>query len=190
MAWITISPSATTTTTWQYWNTACYSNATGTSSTMTLQILPAWGAWNTVYEETREQRENRERLEAQQRAEWQQQDQERRRAREQADARAEELLLSLLTEEQAATRQDRGWFEVRGSAGGRYRIRSRGQAGNVDLMPETGEERDTSYCCHPSGVPDADAHLAQMLALVTDEDRFRRTANIAYRRPAVLPATA
>jgi hypothetical protein len=101
-----------------------------------------------------------------------------------AHSRAREVLLSLLTDEQAASYAEKGWFEVRGSRGGRWRIRARGQAGNVDLMPEIGDEREASFCCHPpGGLPDADAHLAQMLHLVTDEDGFRRTANLAYRRP-------
>jgi len=194
MAWITGTTSATNTAsstmTWQCWNQAVYS--TTASSTMTLTLLPAWGTWNAAYEESLEQRAERERLVAQRLADWQREQQERARIREQAHARAEELLLSLLTDEQAASRRERGWFEVRGSAGGRYRIRRSSQAGNVDLMPETGEEREASYCCHPSGgLPDADAHLAQMLALVTDEDRFLRTANVAYQRPeAALPVAA
>jgi hypothetical protein len=99
------------------------------------------------------------------------------------------VLLSLLTAEQAASYQENGWFEVRGSRGGRWRIRNRGQAGNVDLMPEIGEERDASFCVHPpDGLPDADAHLAQMLALVTDEDRFRQVANCVHRRAAAAQA--
>ena len=36
----------------------------------------------------------------------------------------------------------------------------------------------------PDSLPDADAHLAQMLALVTDEEKFLRVANCHYRRPA------
>lgn len=105
------------------------------------------------------------------------------RARLLANDRAEELLLSMLTEEQAASYKVRGWFEVRGSRGGRWRIRNVGQAGNVDLMPEIGDEAEMSFCCHPPDhLPVADAHLAQMLHLVTDEDGFRATANISYRR--------
>ena len=90
----------------------------------------------------------------------------------------------MLTDQQARDYVEHGWFEVRGSRGGRYRIRNRGQSGNVDLMPEIGNERDATMCIHPPGnLPAADAQLAQLLHLVTDEDGFRRTANIAYRRP-------
>jgi hypothetical protein len=78
---------------------------------------------------------------------------------------------------------------VRGSAGGRYRIRRHGQAGNVDEMPPEGGHRTASFCIHPYGnFPDADAHVAQYLALVTDEPGFRATAN---RTPRIgLPAAA
>jgi hypothetical protein len=183
------SSTTTTTTTWQYWNAAyCTSTATSyqfTGSATAAMFVPTWGAWNTAYEETLEQREARERQEAdgRQRAE------EHRRARELASARAEELLLSLLTDEQAASYRERGWFEVRGSRGGRWRIRNRGQSGNVDLMPEIGEEREATYCAHPPGaLPDADAHAAQMLALVTDEEGFLRVANCHYRRPGLRAA--
>jgi len=166
----TTSASTLLASTWENWA----SNATS-STTVT------WGLWNETYEETREQAERRkarEREQAAARAAW-------REERETARARAEELLLSLLTDEQAASYTEHGWFEVRGSRGGRWRIRSRGQAGNVDLMPEIGEIRQASYCCHPpGGLPDADAHAAQMLHLVTDEEGFMRTANLVTFRAA------
>lgn len=184
-------------TVWAGWNTTYVTAATMTLTTggitcgnwpftsstagVNTTVTGGWIAWNTAYEETCEQREARER----QAAEYQAQADERRRVREAADARAGELLLSLLTEEQAATWREHGWFEVRGSRGGRWRIRNRGQSGNVDLMPEIGEERDASYCAHPPGsLPDPDAYVAQMLHLVTDEDGFKRTANLHYRRRA------
>jgi hypothetical protein len=56
-------------------------------------------------------------------------------------------------------------------------------------MPEIGEERESSWCAHPpGGLPDADAHLAQMLHLITDEDGFMRVANRHYQRPAAQAA--
>ena len=109
-----------------------------------------------------------------------------RRARVLASERAEALLLGLLDEDQAASYIQRGWFEVTGSAGGRFRVNKRGQAGNVDELPADGGDRIASYCIHPSGgFPDADAHVAQYLALVTDEPEFRRVANRTLRRYAV-----
>ena len=174
-------------TTWAYWNTTSAS-----TTTATISIVPTWSSWNTSYEETREQREARELAQAEYRqrqeriqAEATARYEAQRQERVAAQARARDLLLSLLTEEQARSYTEHGWFEVRGSRGGRWRIRERGQAGNVDLMPEIGEVREASYCCHPpGGLPDADAHVAQMLHLVTDEEGFRRTANLVHGRAA------
>lgn len=140
---------------------------------------------NTDYQETEEERAGRERRQAERDADWQRRQEEQERERDAVRARAQELLRSLLSDEQWASYQGNGWFEVRGSKGGRWRIRNRGQSGNVDLMPEIGEERDATYCAHPpGGLPDADAHAAQMLALVTDEEAFARVANVHYRNPA------
>jgi hypothetical protein len=183
--------------TWQAWNNI-YAT-TGATTTVT-NLDTTWQAWNNTYivttygggpvtyissaqpaPETDEQRAERERRDR----EWARQHEERRLEREAANVRAQELLLSLLSEEQAATYREKGWFEVRGSKGGRWRIRNRGQSGNVDLMPEIGEEREATYCAHPpEQLPDADAHVAQMLHLVTDEEGFVRTAIRHYRRAA------
>jgi hypothetical protein len=165
--------------TWDQW----VANATSTSA-----VTTTWYGWNQNYQETREQAEQRKEQMRQQvernRERQRALDAEReayRAARQAASARAEELLLSLLTDEQAACYTENGYFEVRGSSGGRWRIRNRGQMGNVDLMPEIGDVRLSSYCCHPpDNLPDADAHAAQMLHLVTDEDGFKRTANVTY----------
>jgi hypothetical protein len=114
---------------------------------------------------------------------------EARRRRARAEARARELLLSLLTDEQAVTYTRDGWFEVTGSAGGVFRIRRDGQAGNVDELPGPGAERIASWCCHPPGeLPDADAHAAQYLQLVCDEPGFRATGNRTPRRARVRAA--
>ncbi len=194
-----ITPASyTSTSIWQAWNQ--YQTTTATGATTLLvhdgtwrnwikigtnssvsSVSTNWTGWNEAYEETREQQQQRaarEREQAAARATYQAE-------RETARARAEELLLSLLTDEQAASYTENGWFEVRGSRGGRWRIRRRGQMGNVDLMPEIGEVREASFCCHPpGGLPDADAHVAQMLHLVTDEEGFRRTANLLHGRAA------
>lgn len=111
---------------------------------------------------------------------WSQQELEREREereRERAAARAERLLLSFLTPEQARSYVADGFFLVTGSAGGRWRIRREGYMGNVDLLDEDGRQV-AWYCIHPPGsLPDADAHLAQMLHLVTDEESFRAIGN-------------
>lgn len=196
LAWNGTTCSSTATTnnvTWESWNSsttgsaALYNTTTGTVT----WVQPNWTSWNASYEETAEQKAARERAreerlarEAEAAARMAEEQAERQRASE----RAVELLLSLLSDEQAATYREHGWFEVRGSSGRRWRIRNRGQSGNVDLMPEIGEERDATYCAHPPGhLPDADAHVAQMLALVTDDEAFERTANVHWRNPARQP---
>jgi hypothetical protein len=130
-----------------------------------------------------------QRAEHRRRAEWRAESERQARDRARITERAEALLLSLLDEIQAASYIQQGWFEVRGSAGGRYRVNRRGQAGNVDEMD--GNVIIASLCIHPyGGFPDADAHVAQYLALVTDEPGFRRTANRTphIRRPAGMAA--
>jgi hypothetical protein len=182
---------------WQAWNVQYSTGGLPyLNTTATTVLLPQWGSWNAQYEETAGLKAAR----AAQQAAWEAGRAEREAAarerevayrrrqavRVAAASRAEELLLSLLSEQQARTYLEHGWFEVRGSRGGRWRIRNQGQAGNVDLMPEIGNEREATFCCHPPGnLPAADAHLAQMLHLVTDEDGFRRIANVAYRRPGL-----
>jgi hypothetical protein len=86
-------------------------------------------------------------------------------------------LFSFLSEDQQRTYLEHESIEVVGSAGGRYLIRS-GVVGNIAWMNEQGE-RGGTLCCHPvdERLPLADIMLAQMLALVTDEESFVRLAN-------------
>lgn len=179
--------------TWTAWN----SSVTTTSGSLAYNYLSStayvhngtsWTAWNTGYQEkeTEDARLAREERERQVTADWQRRYEEQQREAGQAKARSLALLKSLLTAEQWQSYQEQGWFEVRGSSGRRWRIRKRSQSGNVDLMPETGEERDVTYCAHPpGGLPLADAHAAQMLALVTDDEAFMRVANVHYARPGL-----
>lgn len=180
-AWLAWNNSVTTTTgslAYNYRSNAAYVS-TGTQ----------WVSWNAQAEETEDQRAERERQLAEADARWEERRAEqvreadaRQLEREAAQARAEELLLSLLSDEQRATYREHGWFEVRGSSGRRWRVRNRGQSGNVDLMPEIGDVREATFCAHPAErLPDADAHVAQMLALVTDDEAFERTANVRWR---------
>jgi hypothetical protein len=147
--------------------------SSGTTTAPWFQPSGYAGVAAPAYEEPRESREAREQM-----AEVAREHAAAARERENARSRARVLLLAVLTPEQAADYTERDWFEVRGSHGGRWRIRRNGQAGNVDLMPEGGSEPVASFCAHPPGsLPDADAHLAQLLALVTDEDAFTRVAH-------------
>ena len=174
---------------WAAWNSAVTST-TGSlaynyaTNAVYVSSGTQWVQWNSGYQETEDQRAERERQAAEENARWAAEQEAAQRERAESGARARELLRSLLSDAQWASYQGNGWFEVKGSSGRRWRIRDRGQSGNVDLMPEAGEERDVTYCAHPPGcLPDADAHAAQMLALVTDDEAFVRVANVHYRRP-------
>lgn len=98
-----------------------------------------------------------------------------------ADA-ARELLLSFLSVQQQADYNRGGYFYVISSAGRRWRIRNAGPSGNVDLMAGLEETSvKATYCFHPSCAwPHEQAYLAQMLALVTDEDSVLDVANRCY----------
>lgn len=161
---------------WVNWNLQYTTNATGST------VMPQWITWNTGYEETAEQAAGRERQHAESARLAAQANQRYRQAQE----RAEELLGWLLSDEQAASRREHGFFTVRGSRSGAvYRIHDTGISGNVDRLDASGH-RDMVYCAHPPGVPAADVHLAQMLLLATDEDEFLRVANArAASRPAL-----
>lgn len=118
----------------------------------------------------------REEVTDEQHRERREQAEERRRQHREAEERAEALLLSFLSEEQQHSYHGGQWFEVVGSAGGRYRIRQ-GVVGNVDWLNEYGAAGG-SLCCHPiAGLPIPDVMLAQMLALITDEEAFVRLSN-------------
>jgi hypothetical protein len=172
--------------TWQAWNQDW--TLVGTTGSYVTSTTTTWIQWNTNYDttiyggnftaETAEQRAERE-------ARYQWQYEEQQREREAAKAKAEELLVALLSDEQALTWREHDWFAVRGSRTRRtYRVR-RGIAGNVDRM--AGDQAETTYCAHPPGVPAEDVCLAQLLLLATDEDAFLRVANATPRHLRVVP---
>ena len=163
-------------TVWTSWN-----NVTTTTAASTIILDAQWNSWNHAYEETREEALARDLAETA----WREADARRAREFREAKDRALELLGMVLSADQMASYREKGWFEVRGSKGRRWRIRANSVAGNVDLMPEIGEVREATLCCHPrEQLPAPDVHLAQMLALVTDEDEFMRVANVHHRRAA------
>jgi hypothetical protein len=103
---------------------------------------------------------------------------ERQSERQAARIRARTLLEDFLSDEQKADLGRHGHFTVIGSKGGRYRIRTRGQSGNVDLLAPNGEVQ-AILCAHPREyLPDGDAWLMQMIELRHDEDHFLATANV------------
>lgn len=118
----------------------------------------------------------------------QREERHRREGRVEANSRAEELLLTMLSEDQAAELRRNDSFTVIGSAGGVYRIR-RGVSGNVDwILPDGGV--GGVLCAHPTmaehWLPQQDVAVSQLLALTTDEPSFVRVANVHRgRRPPV-----
>lgn len=89
---------------------------------------------------------------------------------------ARRLLFSELTATQRRMLHRRGYFTIRGSQGGIYRIHQ-GQVQNVVSVDERDQPR-VRLCAHPSSrVPDEDAMLAQKLMLETDEEAFLEVAN-------------
>ncbi len=189
--WITNTTSSTAGNVWANWNQAWTSIGTTTG---------AWIQWNSVYtfgapvtyteyqetEQERAERYDRVKVVAdwERRRQEQEEAQERYRAKqEEASRHANELLLALLSDEQAVTWQEHHWFDVHGGrTGRRYRIRH-GIVHNVNLMSEYADEAEVNYCAHPPGVPAEDVCLAQMFLLVTDEDAFLRVANARRLRP-------
>jgi hypothetical protein len=174
--------------TWQNWNQDWTSLGTvsgnfniNTTASSTY-ATGGWVQWNTAYTETEEQRAEREERQRRDQADWQRRYEEQQREHQAVKARAEELLVALLSDEQAETWRQHDWFTVRGSSTGRaYRVR-RGVAGNVDRMAEVGDEAEVTYCAHPPGLPAEDVNLAQLLLLATDEEEFLRVANATPRR--------
>lgn len=163
---------------WGNWNTSTTSYTASTNTAWTTwtsigTITADWVVTGTFHAgvETAEDRAERERRNA----EYAQQAADREAEREAIRARAEETLALLLTPEQMADWRRTDSFRLITQAGREYRIR-RGIAGNVKLI-EQGQEVE-SLCAHPNGVPREDVVIAQVLALRTDEESFRATANI------------
>jgi hypothetical protein len=121
-----------------------------------------------------------------QQEELRQRERARRAERNAATARAEELLLMMLDEVQAAQYRMARTFDLVGSLGGRYRIHP-GTMGNVDALDADGEWVG-ALCAHPTGgLPLPDVALAQMLHITTDERDFVATANVHRgRRPRIV----
>lgn len=105
---------------------------------------------------------------------------ERAVVREAATVVAEELLSSVLTEDQRQSWRLNGYFEVIGSHGTLYRLH-RGVSGNVEWVRPDGEVGGR-LCAHPSmrekWLPTPDVLLAQMLALSTNERAWLAHANV------------
>jgi hypothetical protein len=168
---LTTGSAATTTIADEVWSAWC---SRGTTTSMNV-TQGTWDGWNVTYTGTWEERERRARerreRDLQRAEEWQ------RKARA-AHERALELLSLVLTTDQLRSYNEHGWFEVISNKNNRWRIHRDSVAGNVTLMARDSNERLASFCAHPpSPCPVPDAHLAQALTLLTDEEAFLRVAN-------------
>jgi hypothetical protein len=111
---------------------------------------------------------------------------ERARQRDEANARAEKLLMETLSPTQRAELTKKGYFHVRVGAK-RFRI-TRGTAGNV-LEVDAKSRVVRKFCAHPAThVPVADVMLAQKLCIEANPKKFFKIANQhpvrRYRRAA------
>lgn len=119
-----------------------------------------------------------------------------------AEAKARELFLAVLTDEQRAEHAETSKVTVCSRSGNRYRIHTGSVAGNVERIDHRGRVT-TRYCAHlyqadmapvvlgddkeARIVSQFDNALAQMLALQFDEDAFLRVANPThYNQPMVV----
>jgi len=125
------------------------------------------------YQRTRMEREARA---AERRLQYEVEEAERRKKRETALARSYALLFRHMTDEQRNMLETENRFLVMSQSGRIYEIR-RGMHQNVYLLNNQGHPVE-QLCCLPSGgCPEGDVMLAQMLYLMTDEERFRQRAN-------------
>jgi hypothetical protein len=179
----------TTTSTASTWNTWVGNTIHTTTSTTATRIWTTWASptsgTETIIvhhaqqpvpltpEQTRERAAAIERL----RAEQAQRSAVERQVALEANARAELLLVGMLTAEQRETYSQARFIIVVGRSGRRYRVR-RGRVGNVDVIGPNGHI-ESRLCAHPGiWTPDPDVMLAQLLHLQHDDDAFCRTANV------------
>lgn len=137
------------------------------------------------FPEASEEANERARRIEEQRRQRQEEEARRRAARREAEEKAQALLVEHLDELQRDEYEQTECFTVIGSDGGEYRISTNSREGNVWRMEEGA--RVEELCGHlPGDIPLHDNALAQKLLLETDEDEFRRIANIStFRNPAV-----
>jgi hypothetical protein len=139
--------------------------------------MTAWPQWVAQTSATTQQTIQIPQPTQEQLAEMQRRANEHAAQRAAAAAKADVLLSEHLTAAQRAelaVHRDEygGYFTVRGSAGGEYRIYASGGVKRV----ENGFVVE-GLCCHPDGYPNGDRMLTQKVWLEADEPEFRRIAN-------------
>lgn len=161
-------------TVWTYWSTGT-STTTVTISSATNYNDIVWGHWNSTG--TVADQVTTLKLRASEIAAREERLRIRREEEAAAKAKAEQLLLEHLDENQKEEYRNVRAFKVVSADGQRvYKIRE-GWAGNVDLVSPEGKVLKR-YCIHPDiACPVQDNMLAQKLLLETDEQAFIRIAN-------------
>ena len=100
-----------------------------------------------------------------------------RRKAKAAEAKAEQLLVALLSlSQRAELEKDRTSSLIGGKTKRRRRVAAGQTHGNGKEVDENGKIV-ASLCCQPENVPTWDANLAQKLMLERCEDEFLRIAN-------------
>ncbi len=178
--WTTSQTAATGSATTVWW----YDNQSGWQQEGSVEHWQYVALAHRRVELTEEQRAaEAERVRARELARQQREEQERlireqtRAAREAALARSRELLLSHLTPAQRRTFEENNWFIVEGGATRtRYRIHTRGYAGNIEILHE--DAAIVRLCGHlRENLPLYDHHVAQKISLEFDEEAFVRLCN-------------
>ncbi len=173
--------------TWRVWT----NTSASTASTVSYPSEAVWLKWNTHNQRydvqksadwqprqlTKEEVEQREKEYQERLRIAEAKAREEEKLRKAAEQRAKKLLLQNLNLEQKLAYNREKKFQVKAPSGKLYEIRH-GWAGNVDELNPQGKPINR-FCIHPRmQVPIPDSLLAQKLLLETDEEQFRKTANI------------
>lgn len=181
--------------TWTTNSTTTVLNSTGWSNLGSASSTVVWNNWNSIpvityttsatEPEIEEQRAEINATMERQRLELIERRHARDEQRQGATSRARILLRSILSQEQWETWEAEQFIEVQGSEGNWFRLRP-GSNGNITVFDDDGDiER---ICAHPNlyddhndPLPNEDVLVGQILALRTDENNFRRIANVHRR---------
>lgn len=187
----------------QVWKSWYVSTNTSTAVTYNLDAQYVWDNWTNQYYTIRDAYEVERRAQLrppagehvdrlrEQRRLVREQEEERRVTREKANARAQELLLLTLSQEERAHFEEHKELRITGSSGTVWIVRvNSGYSGNVCKLNDQGDEV-LRICAHASEyvgddftkLPKWDQFAAQVLALKADDEAFEQIANVHWRRP-------
>jgi len=187
---------------WDAWNKNVFvTQVEGEQYQVAYEVIAdnSWDAWVAVDEEHRVQREiARRQIENELQARRERENarlaemERQKKVKAEAEERALAILLFHLDAEQRIDYLSKGQFFLIAKSGRKYRL-TKGTHGNV-FMHENGRDVER-FCIQPNmhGLPLNDVVLSQVLMLRTNEEEFRKIANISnlrdYRRPnEVAPA--